>query len=432
MKIFRTYFDKTLDQQVQFFNLVTLLGMVSGVCAAIIATILREHSAIFLDLSISLFSFILFYTSRIWKHYNLYSWIMIIIIFIIMFPGLFFFSGGHEGGAICFFMVAIVYTSYILEKRARIVALTLESIIYIISSLIDYHIIGETVVIEPEQMYAVDATVNFLFAGVLLIVAVMFRARLHNNRQMQIQELNRELEARNETLVRYDKMKGDFLGTVAHEINTPLAIIAASSQDTLDLLHAKKPNIDEITENQKIIGERVKLIDNILLDLMDTVAIENGRLSLERQYVVLSEFLWKTCDSQFRRLDVNNNQLTYDMMPGLPKIWADPSRLEQVVVNLLSNATRYTKNGVITVRLAQAEKKQIVSVIDNGEGMDKEIAKIVLKQYFSTKADYWRHGIGLSVCRQIIAAHDGEIWVESEKGRGTNVSFSLKENEENE
>ena len=80
---------------------------------------------------------------------------------------------------------------------------------------------------------------------------------------------------------------------------------------------------------------------------------------------------------------------------------------------------------MITVKLTRTDKNQIVGVTDTGEGMDMEMARIALKQYVSTKADYWRHGIGLYICRQIITAHGGDIWIDSEKGRGTTVTVTL-------
>jgi signal transduction histidine kinase len=227
--------------------------------------------------------------------------------------------------------------------------------------------------------------------------------------------------------MQYDQMKSDFLATVAHEINTPLAVIAASGGDTVDLLNESPLNIDEIKENQLVIEKKVKLIDNIILDLMDAVAIETGKLTLNRQLVNLSEFLKNTCNAHHKQLDLNNNRIAYAFQTALPQIWLDPLRIEQVIVNLLSNAFRHTTNGIITVKLKQADGGgQIVSVTDNGEGMDMEMARAVLKQYVSTKKDYWRHGIGLYICRRIVSAHGGDIWIESEKERGTTVYFTLK------
>jgi signal transduction histidine kinase len=88
---------------------------------------------------------------------------------------------------------------------------------------------------------------------------------------------------------------------------------------------------------------------------------------------------------------------------------------------------RHTQNGKITVGIRRSEKTQTVTVADTGEGMDAETARVVLKSYVSSKTDYWRHGIGLNVCRKVVAAHGGELWIESEKGRGAAIHFTLGE-----
>jgi len=201
----------------------------------------------------------------------------------------------------------------------------------------------------------------------------------------------------------------------------------ASGRDTLDLLKENPLNLDEIADNQRRIEKKVMLIDSVITDLMDAVAIENGRLSLNCQPVVLSELIKIACDAHFRTSDNNNNSVVYDFQHDLPQVLADPIRIEQIIMNLLSNAARHTFNGNITIRLIRAENVQVVSVMDNGEGMDEEVLRSAFKQQISTREDYWRHGIGLHICQLIVSAHGGEIWIESRKGHGTCVSFSLKE-----
>ncbi|MCL2664562.1 MAG: HAMP domain-containing histidine kinase [Defluviitaleaceae bacterium] len=242
-----------------------------------------------------------------------------------------------------------------------------------------------------------------------------------------MEELNRELAARNETLQLYDQMKSNFLAMVAHEINTPLAVIAASSNDTLDLLDEEPINIEEVKQNQVVIERRVKMIDSVVLDLMDKVAIENGRLSLSRQPINLPDLLVTVCETHLQKFDLNNNELIFDFQSDMPAIWADSLRIEQVMVNILTNSFRHTKNGTITVSVKRSDGMQTVSVTDTGEGMDAEMVRVVLKFYISTKTDYWRHGIGLNICRKIVTAHGGDMSIESEEGCGTTVRFSLKE-----
>ena len=325
------------------------------------------------------------------------------------------------------FIIAFSFTALLLEKSERNIALVVEGVLYISCCLISYYSPGTMAVLASEADYFLSMILNFVTASSIILIVLLMRTRIFRRKQEQIEEYNRELSARNETLAQYDDIKSDFLAAVAHEVNTPLTVISASGSDTMDLLAEEPLNMDEIIENQKVIVQETAFISNILLDLMDSVAIEKGRISLNRQPVKLAELLSALCGAQHKKLDENNNQVVCDLQHNLPKVWLDPLRIEQVMINLLSNAFRHTWEGNITIKLERSDAGQVVSVIDNGVGMDPEMARVALEQYVSTKSDHWRHGIGLYLCRRIILAHGGEIRIDSEKERGTTVSFLLKE-----
>jgi len=425
------YFSRELDMQVQVFNLLAVVGIFSGIVISAITILVKESVVTSIaDFSVAVLSFIMMRYAYKTKRYLLCSRLFVIIIFFIMFPILFFSCGGYKSGVLCIFIIAFLFTTILLGKRERNIAITIEMAIYFTCCLVVYYKPETASVLESETEYFIMSMFNFVTSCTITLIVLLMRVRISDNHQKLIEELNRELTARNETLTRYDDMKSDFLATVAHEINTPLAIISASASDTLDILNETPLNTDEITENQQLIERRVKLIDNILLDLMDTVAIENGRISLNRQPVDIAGLIRNVCSVQHNKIDRNDNTVEYDLQPGLPQLWADPSRIEQVMVNLLSNAFHHTRGGTVKIGLKHENGKQIIFVKDDGEGMDAETRRIILKQYVSTKADYWRHGIGLFVCRRIIDAHGGDIWIESEKERGTTVSFSLSEDPE--
>ena len=424
-----TYFNQDLDLQVQVYNLLAFVGITAGIGIAVLAATLKNNIIITLiDCSVAVLSYILLRVAEKKKNYHFCSWIFVIVVFFIFFPLLFFACGGYKSGAGYSFIIAFAFTSILLDRYERIAALALEFIIYVICLLIDFYHPETASALPADSDYLFFIIINLAIACILIIIVLLIRTRIFYNHQAQIRELNRELEARNETLAQYDSMKSDFLATVAHEISTPLAIISAGGSDTLDLLEETPLKMDEIIENVMESERMVKLIDVILLDLMDTVAIEKGRVSLNRQPVNLSEFLANICNVQQKKLDVNGNEVIYDLPPGLPEVWLDPSRVEQVMINLLSNAFRHTQSGTVTVKLSRTDNsRQVVRVIDNGAGMEPEIAKNIWKQYISTKVDSWCHGIGLYICHRIIVAHGGEIWVESEKGVGTTICFSLRE-----
>ena len=428
----RKYFDESIELNIQTFNLLGFAGMAASVVGAIV-TILSDAGVTNIIICLSSFLLavaLLCIAGRILS-YRLCCWIIIVAVFMIAFPVMFFTSGGYKGGMTCFFMFAIIYTTIMLEKHERRAALLIEFVLYVGCCLIAYYYPEMVYVTYAESFYLIDAVMSVVASGVLLMLVVILHNRMYHVRQMQMKEMNRELEARNETLIKYDKMKSDFLAAVAHEMSTPLAIISASSADTVALLEElpeSPANMEEILENHERIDKRVMLLDKVLADLMDTAAIETGRLALSRQPTPLSQLLRTVCDAQFKLLDKNDNRIIYDLQPELPLIWADGARIEQVMTNLISNAVRHTKGGVITVKLAREARTQTVSVTDNGEGMDAALSEVVMKQYAtSSKRDCWRHGIGLFICRQIVVSHGGEIWIDSEKGRGTKITFTLLE-----
>ena len=425
------YFNNELDFNAQNFNLLAIIGVAAGTAMALIVAFFSAKILVAaLDLTLAVFCYLLLGIAERGKLYGLCSRVMIAVVFILLFPLLFFMCGGYKSGIPSFFMFAVIFTALMLEGRERLIVISAEIFLYSACCILSYAYPRLAAVFPAEIDRMFDVTVNFAVATVLVMFTVTLRSHVANIKQEQMNELNRELTERNKALTQYDRMKSDFLATIAHEVNTPLAVIAASSGDTIDLMRELPLDTAEIIKNQRVIEKRVRMIDEILLDLMDTTALENGRLPLNRQPLSLSKLLVNICETQHEKLNVNNNILVYDLQPHLMPVWADLARIEQVMTNLVANAAKHTKNGTIMIKLAKAEDGQTVSVTDDGEGMDEHISKVVFKEYVSANTDYWRHGMGLYICRLIIDAHGGFIEIESEKGRGTSVSFTLREGPE--
>ena len=427
-KVVSKYFNQSLGIRIESFNLMVIVGIIA--MAAIAAINIVKHSnimAIVIDVVAVIFLLVLLHYVETKKCYRAGSLFIVAAIFCVAFPALFFYRAGNRGGMVSFFILAVIFTSILLDSRDKIIALAVEITIYISCFMVNYIYPDIAYAYPSEVDYLIDELMGFSISVVIILFIIMTRDRMIEAARKRVNELNRELQLQNETLAQYDSMKSDFLATVAHEIKTPLAVISASCADTIDIIGDSPVYIENAIENQLIIDRKVKLIDNILVDLMDTVAIERGRLLLSRRRINLAELTMQICDIQFKKLDTNNNTLQYNIPPNLPDVYADPTRIQQVLINLLSNSCQYTKNGIITVNIEQTENCQVVSVSDTGEGMDEEMTRIVLKQFVSTKEDYWRHGIGLYICRRIISAHGGDLRIDSEKGRGTKISFTLNE-----
>ncbi|MCL1982996.1 MAG: HAMP domain-containing histidine kinase [Clostridiales bacterium] len=425
----KEYFDKSLGFRGQSFNLLGFAGMTAGAVAAVVSLVEKAGPAsVVVNLFASILAFCLMKIAGKRVSYRVCSLAVVVSVFMLMFPVLFFAAGGYRSGMPSFFVLAIVFTSILLDSHERTVAVVVEFVLYAACCFAAF---SNPRLVNPfsrEAHYVFDVVIGTILSGALLFLVVLLYAKMQNLREAQIMELNSELTTRNETLTKYDKMKNNFLAAAAHEISAPLTVISGSSADAIELLKEPLINIDEIMENYRRIEKKVVQIDGILTDLMDIVAIESGRLPLSCQPVLMSELLTSACASGFLHND-NNNTIALDLQPELPPIWVDPGKIEQVLTNLLSNAAQHTKNGTITIKLVRDRKRQIVSVTDNGEGMDAEFAASAFKEFATSKdsSEQWRHGYGLFICHQIVTAHGGDIWMDSEKGRGTSVFFALLE-----
>ena len=411
-------FGRGLDFRVRLFNVLAMAGV--GISAATVALNLVTgmwHGAI-LSLALTLLSAgLLMYIYKT-ENYEIGYYITIVAIFMISFPIMFFSSGGYKSGMPSVFIFAILFTVLMLEGKKALIVSLLEigeySAICIYAFLSPYSVRW----FESEWDIMADTMVSTALVSISCGLVLFLHLR-------EYEAQKRQLQLQNEKLKHQDEAKSVFLTTVAHEIKNPLNAINLHARDTFELLEEQPEEIAIMQGNQQTIEKMVVRIDRIVVDLMDTVAIEQGRLALDLAPVRLSTLLKEASESYFGKNNIGENHLILDIDESLMPINADYARILQVVTNLLSNAMRHTKRGYIKITLREAEGCQVVTVSDNGEGMPEEIKSKVFKGYVSVSKEYWRHGIGLYVCYRIIEAHRGEINIESELGKGTAISFTL-------
>ncbi len=412
------FFDSKFEFRVRLFNILALSASIMCFCL-IIATMLTGATFFVVSLiSISLlFSVGMLIYSKKSGDYNLCSLITIIVVFFIIFPVFFFSDGGYRSGISNYFIFAIVFTVLMLDKMYAIVVSILEILLFVGMCAIAY-IYPETVtLIASESRVFWDYLIAFLGSGMVCGLVVYLYMSEYEDQRIQ-------LSVQNEQLQKYNEAKNTFLTTVAHEIKNPLTAISLNARDTMELFYEELQDEDLIQGNLETVEKIVMRIDRILSDLMDTVSIEQGRLSLSLSPLQLREVLSEAGNMLMKDANAKGNVINYNI-ENSPPIMADYQRLLQVVINLLSNAIKHTKNGSITLSLKNDGDYQIVSVSDTGEGIAEEIRSEVFKGYVSMSKEYWRHGIGLYISHQIVMAHHGTIDIDSEVGKGCNVFFRI-------
>ncbi len=218
-----------------------------------------------------------------------------------------------------------------------------------------------------------------------------------------------------------------FIDTLSHELKTPLtSIIAAAGlleeelQATADESHRKL--MQTIIRNANSLESR-------LTELLNIVKTGSGKLQLQFEPVDIKSLVLGTCMQISPLMHNKGQKLNTELPDFVPIIQADGQRLEQVLLNLMNNATKFTPDGgIITVRIKKRDAGLVVEVADNGIGIPKEQQDKLFKPYSRLNADRQRHpglGLGLALSKQVIELHGGKIWVDSETGKGSVFSFFL-------
>lgn len=238
-----------------------------------------------------------------------------------------------------------------------------------------------------------------------------------------------------------DRMKTDFISTVSHELRTPLTSVlgfAKLIQKKLDesifpLIQTddKKVNrsIRQVSENIEIIVSEGTRLTKLINEVLDVAKIEAGKMNWNMQSLPITEIIDRAFAATSALFEQKGLAPVKEIAEDLPNIYGDKDRLIQVVINLISNAVKFTDQGSVICRVRQDKQSILVSVIDQGVGISESDQPKVFekfKQVGDTLTDKPQGtGLGLPISKEIVAHHGGRIWVESEIGKGSTFSFTL-------
>ncbi len=267
-------------------------------------------------------------------------------------------------------------------------------------------------------------------AGVAIENLQLYEAlkKSYDELEERVKERTLELAKANEELVRLNKMKSDFVSAVSHELRTPLTSIKGYTA----LVWGGKlgPTTKEQAERLEKVNRHTDYLSSLISDLLDIARIESGRVGMTVQPIQLPLLVDMVADLLGPQLKDKDLSLKVELPSGLPPLHADEGRLQRVLVNLLSNAIRYTpQGGTITVRAKRTDAALQVEVIDTGYGIAPEDLSKLFSEFFRADNPVNRErkgtGLGLVLVKRIIEAHGGRIWVTSQLGKGSTFSFTL-------
>lgn len=223
-----------------------------------------------------------------------------------------------------------------------------------------------------------------------------------------------------------EEMRQTFVSNVSHELRTPLTTMKALSE-TLQQCVRKDP--DSAERFITLMDVEIDKLTQMVLELLELSRIESGRVEMVMINKDVADLLYGPVERMRMQADRAGLDLQMVVPEGLPQIKVDAERMERVLINIIHNAIKYTRpGGLITVSAEQAEDEIIIRVKDTGEGIDEKDLPRIFERFYKT--DQARAsggtGLGLAIAKHIVEAHQGRIWVESQKGFGSVFSIAVK------
>ncbi len=248
-----------------------------------------------------------------------------------------------------------------------------------------------------------------------------------------LQETNQQLEEAKTAAEAAKNFRGQFLANMSHELRTPLNAIIGFSEtmlkfpmmyDDAELPEAYRGDLTQInTSGQQLLG--------LINDILDLARVDAGKLEIYMDRIKLRPILDGVVATANGLISNKSIELLLDLPDSLPDVWADDNRVRQVLLNLYSNAAKFTEQGSITLTIREVDEGVQFSVTDTGVGIQEDQLGTIFEEFRQASNSGGRDprsgsGLGLAISRQLLDLMNGRIWAESVVGRGSTFHFLLQ------
>jgi PAS domain S-box-containing protein len=218
----------------------------------------------------------------------------------------------------------------------------------------------------------------------------------------------------------------DLLAIVSHDLRNPLGVVLMSSAILLRSALPDKAG-EQVKKQAEKIQRSAERMTSLIANLLDATRIQSGRFPVDFKALDIRQLVSESLDMLKELAAPKSIHLTREIAPNVPLVHCDRERILQVLSNLVGNALKFTpEKGSITVRVAEEDGQALVSVSDTGSGIPDDYVPHIFERYWRGKRDgHGGTGLGLYICKGIVEAHGGRIWLESKIGSGSTFFFTL-------
>jgi signal transduction histidine kinase len=260
------------------------------------------------------------------------------------------------------------------------------------------------------------------------VMNMLDETRQFINYSRELEKATAELQAANVRLKELDRLKDEFVSTVTHELRTPLTSIRSIAE----IIH-ETPDLDKERSLQfsSIIIKESERLTRLISQVLDVQKIESGQMLWKISKISPHDLIHDALAATHQLIAEKHISLELDIPETVPDLVCDTDRMIQVLVNLISNAVKFSpeQGGSIRIAVSHTDDSIRMDVTDNGIGIQEEYHQRVFDKFHQVK-DFQRgrptgSGLGLSITKSIIGFHKGDVWVTSAPGKGATFSFTL-------
>lgn len=425
-KLSQLIFGRNLNLRERIFRVIIILGSIMILAGILECLALMSVELIFIPLLILFLVMVVALVATFKYHkIDLAAVIVGILIIMVVFPAMFLLSGGLEGGATVWFVLGIFYVFLMFSGKRMIVftigTIVVDAMVYLIGFLYPEYV-------TPMASRAASYTDSF-FAVLVVGLTVSLILRF----QMRVYEIERGVaEKQKEELEKANDAQNTFFASMSHEIRTPINTIIGLNE--MILRENWDNNTREYAANIQVAS---KMLLSLVNDILDLSRMEMKRMEILPVEYELQEWCQEIVDIMLVRAGEKELNFQIDIDPNLPRgLYGDERRLKQVMLNLLTNAVKYTRTGTITLAVngemtAQDRVTLRISVMDTGIGIRKEDLKYLYDAFRRVDERENRKvegsGLGLSICKQLVDLMGGEITVDSIYTKGSTFTVTLEQ-----